>query len=427
MSCGAPTPGGAAARLACASLLAAATTIAGAAGAGDDKVGADQGLVELAERMTWERPVWCLFDTIGDPIYAQCDGETKECLFHRGCFGKTRGDKCKPLEYLKACEEPASDNNYESLVKRGFEFVPAIAEVPPGWARDEAGRVFQTSFDMNRRVWVGGRYAPSYARGVGGELGRAVIETGLRADVLSQSTRWRYRIRALEGEVGLNPLGVRAMAFRFDSSNESDTPLMRFSTFWPEPRRHDLSLDIGWWVHVLGVEYRPRGSIDETHARFLAAGPTWDFWHSYDMSSFLRLRLGLAFDDQYLHHDEAGHRPALTPVSALEADVLLGSDGMHRLTVSTGYELPLAWRGGGKAPPTATQRFLSAAAYETILIAINDQPVTLRVMGEGGYRDDVIEELSGWHVTGGVGLRVNFWTPPPDPEDRERLDEDRAE
>jgi len=379
------------------------------------------------ERMRWDRPVLCLFDGKGEPIYAQCDAARKRCLFHRGCFGKTKGELCKPLERMKPCEEPAPDRRYEQLMANGTEFVPAIAEAPPGWRRDEAGRVFQTDFDMNRRVWLGGRWEPSYGPASQERLGRAVVEMGIRAEMLSQDTRSRYRFRALVGQVALNPLGVRGTAFRFDSSHESETPFLRFSTFWPEPRRHDLFLNVGWWVDVIGLEHRPRGTHDETHVRFAGAGGTWDLWHSSDMTSYFRLRLGAAFDDLYVKSAEHRHRLALTPVAALEADVIFDEAGMHRLTIASGYDTPVAWFEGEAGPPTFTQRFINSLAYETIVLAVNDQPITLRISGEGGYRDDVIEDAAGWEVRGGAGLRINFWAPPPDDDDRRRIAEVRGD
>ncbi len=379
---------------------------------------------EDLQALDWDKPVWCLFDGKGSAIFAQCDTKTKVCLFHRGCFGDSQDEECRPLDRLKTCEEPEPNHRFEALVKHGMTFVPAIAETPPGWTRDASGRVFQTEFDMNRRVWLGGRWTPSYAPRGREQLGRAVIETGIRGEVLSYDTRSRYRFRALVGEVALNPLSVDATLFRFDTSHESETPFVRMTTFWPDPARHDLYLNVGWWTDVMGVEHRPRDSVDETHLRFVAAGTTLDLWHSADLASFFRLRLGGAFDDLYLRGGEVNHRLALTPLSALEADVIFDEGGMHRLTASTGYQAPLVWKTDAN-PPQLVHRFINSLAYEVIWLAINDQPVTFRLSADGGYRNDVLPEAAGWEIGGGAGLRINFWAPPPSQDDRERVQEER--
>ena len=404
------------------SVVMGATTVclivqAGAAVAQDEST-------EEPKALDWNRPVWCLFDGKGSALFAQCDAKTKVCLFHRGCFGGTQDERCRPLDRLKTCEEPEPDHRFEALVERGMTFVPAIAEAPPGWTRDASGRVFQTEFDMNRRVWLGGRWAPSYAPRGREQLGRATIETGIRADVLSHDTRSRYRLRALVGEIALNPLSVDAMLLRFDTSHESETPFVRLTTFWPEPQRHDLYLNVGWWTDVMGVEHRPRDSVDETHLRFVAAGPTLDLWHSADLASFFRLRMGGAFDDLYLRNSDAGHRLALTPLGALEADILFDDGGMHRLTAASGYQAPVVWETETSSPQLV-HRFINNLAYEVIVLAINDQPVTFRLSAEGGYRSDVLAQAAGWEIGGGAGLRINFWAPPPSQDDRERIQEGR--
>ncbi|MCA9620677.1 MAG: hypothetical protein KC731_16755 [Myxococcales bacterium] len=382
------------------------------------------------ERMRPDTPIQCIQDHEGKLLYVQCDPATNTCLFHDGCAPRAEGAPesavCKPLERLVPCTEDASVL-WEDLVARGTKLVPAIAPTPPGWMRDERGRVFQTHFDMNRRLWLGGRWEPSFSSRGGGLLGRAVIETGFRADVLSEDTRKRYRFRALTGEVTLNPLGVRATAFRFDSSSEADTPFLRFTTFWPEPARHDSFLNVGGWVEVMTIDYRPRQTDRELHMRFVAGGPTLDLWHSLTMASFVRLRMGAAFDD-LRQNGEAGHdHLAATPLGAIEADLTLDRKGMHRLVIGTEYEVPLVWRNGTAEPPTLTHRFLNSFSYEPILLAINDQPLSLVLSTTGGYRSDLPDQHRGWEIRGGLGLRINFWVPALDANDGERVRRERGE
>ncbi len=370
-------------------------------------------------QLRWDEPIQCLTNRSGQTIHAQCDDDRKVCLFHDGCFPGTSAARCRKLRKLKPCT--SADQSYDQLVAKGMRFVRASAEAPPGWERDERGRVFQTHFDMNRRIWLGARWLPTVGPSdERREIGRVGFETGLRAELLSEDTRTRHRFRALEGEVTLNPLTVDATLFRYDSSRQLEHPLVRLTTFWP-PERHDLYLNVGWWNEVMSVRFRPRASQDETHLRFAAAGLTTDLWHSADLADYLRLRAGMAFEDLYLGRDDIDHRLAMTPLAHLESDVIFDPQGMHRLTVATGYEAPLVWHDDGRSLPAFRHRFLNALAYELMVLAVNDQPLTVRASAQGGYRTDLVEEANGWEIASGLGLRMNLWAPAPDPEDQARI------
>lgn len=379
-------------------------------------------LAEDRPQLDWDEPVWCLDDDEGVTFHLQCDD--KRCLYHDACL-QPRGKVCRPMERILSCSVAPEGTTLASLKQKGRTMEPARGEAPPGWSRDGNGRVFQTEFDMNNRVWLGGRWSPVFASGDGRHVGRAAFEAGIHAELLSDDTRVRHRFRALEGEVRLNPLGVDVTAFHYDTSHESELPLTRVTTFWPRPRRHDVYLNIGWWVDSVGLQHRPRNSHHETYLRFIATGSSLDLWHDLAMSSFVRVRTGAAMDDLMLTREGIHHRVALTPISALEAEVLLGDAGQHRVTLETAYEAPIVWRDGANAKPSWTHRFDAELAYEVIAIAINDQPISLRLDGGGGYRNDVESAYSGWELRGGVGARVNFWAPAPSVSDAKRLHEMR--
>lgn len=378
------------------------------------------------EQLRWDQPIRCLRGPKGRQLFVQCDVDRKRCLFHDGCIPGTSGARCERMERLAGCGAWQNDElTYQELRKRGMRFEAARAESPPGWTRDERGRVFQTEFDMNRRGWLGARYRPSYGPQDRYEVGRVGFETGLRAEWLSDDTRTRHRVHLLEGELTINPLGARALLLRYDTSRESGEPLLRITTFWP-PERHDLYMNLGWFAEAGGLEFRPRSSQDETLLRFVGAGLTWDLWHSLELDSYARLRVGAAFEDLYLDRDDLNHRLALTPLAWLESDVLFDPAGLHRLTVRSGIEPPLIWLDDEHALPSFRVRFLNEAAYELVVVAINDQPLSLRIAASGGYRSDLDGEASGWELGGAAGLRVNFWAPAPDPDDRQRVQELRG-
>jgi hypothetical protein len=374
-------------------------------------------------QLSWNLPVTCLMDGTGVVrLRYQCpaasgDGETEVvCRYSGGREVREDGGDGPELERTQPCAY------YDTITYRGLaellqerlppgaRLVPAIAEAPPGWRRDERGRVFQVNFDLYRRVYLGTRWLPALVSPTGLQLGRVGLEVGSRIEVLSDDLRTRYRLQVLTGEVLLNPLGVTGTFLRFDASRDAEDPLLRITTFWGTPARHDLYADVAGWFDVLGVDYRPRNSVDEIQLRFLAGGFTWDFWHAADMYSYVRLRGGVAFDDLYLDRDGVDNRLALTPVVSVEGDFTFDADGFHHLTFVSAWEAPLVWREDGGVP-AFTQRFLNEAAYEVIFLAINDQPLTFRVAVGGGYRDDVESPARGWELTAGAGLRFSFWVP----------------
>ncbi len=75
--------------------------------------------------------------------------------------------------------------------------------------------------------------------------------------------------------------------------------------------------------------------------RFAAAAPTVELWHDVeiwrdvDLSSYARVRAGLAFDDLMVIDDSVRHRLALTPFVFAETDLTLDQRGFHHLTAAS--------------------------------------------------------------------------------------------
>ncbi|MBT9556907.1 MAG: hypothetical protein IV100_12805 [Myxococcales bacterium] len=383
---------------------------------------------EPTDYLQWGEPTTCLEDAQGVQLRAQCtapESGQRLCRTVARCRPGGASGECQELERTQSCGVPpdGARARYDALVADGYTFRPAIAEAPPGWVRDARGRVFQVNFDLNRRVWIGARYAPSFiniqegASGLDSQVGRFGLEFGLRADDLEGDGRSRLRVKVLPGEVLLNPLQVDATLLTLEESIGYDDPFFRITTFWGDPARHDAFADIAWWMSFLGAEYRPRGSESDLMVRFAAAAPTVELWHDADLSSYARVRAGLAFDDLMVIDDGVRHRLALTPFVFAETDLTLDERGFHHLTAAIGYEAPIWWPDDG---PVYQTRYVNEVAYEVIMLAINDQPLSLRVAVNGGYRDDLEGLPAGWDVGASVGLRMSFWAPPRDLEALER-------
>lgn len=315
-----------------------------------------------------------------------------------------------PLEATSTVASPASAA--AAAPSDGASPPPPPDAPPPGYLRDAGGRLMQVEFDMNRRFWLGGGWAPVFSQHGGRNLQRGLLEIGARSDVVSPDGRWRGRFRLLEGEAMLAPIEARGVALRYDESRESETPFVRISTFWPQPVRHDVYLNVGFWGEALGAELRPRGSEDEGSVRFVGMGGTWDVWHDRELEDYLRVRVGGAVDDRlasFADDDPGG--VALTPLARIEADVIVDHAGHHRVSGDVGVEVPVFVE---QDVARRVRRRLSASlGYELVFLAINDQPLSLRLTGTGGYRDDLARTaLHGWDVGGLASMRINLWVPP---------------
>ncbi|MFO0596493.1 MAG: hypothetical protein U0228_14345 [Myxococcaceae bacterium] len=359
--------------------------------------------------LDWDRDVQCLMlpptKAVPSGLFrAQCDHEQKRCLLAptRVLIDGVEGsEELSRTKY--SCRElavPADD-----LVRRGYRFEDAIAEAPPGWYRDERGRVMQVNFDLHRRFLFGGAWAP-YGRldGVGFVPGRARVELGGEATVLSEDGRLMHRFHWLEatGWLGGDLLNARfeASVLRYDTTSRSQRAPLWVTTFIGQPHRFDVPLRIGWAAEA--GRFEALGG--RTFVTFAEADATVELWSSDDLDSYLRLRLGPA-----LEYDIEGKGAYLRPAVALEGDFTLDRDGFHHVTASvTGEKLFFEPADPGRV--VSPNRLRIKAGYELILFAINDYPLTLVVDGRATYRDDV-PLLRGWEFQGNAGLRFSLWAP----------------
>jgi hypothetical protein len=237
---------------------------------------------------------------------------------------------------------------------------------------------------------------------------RLRADLGLEIESPSDDGRTLYRWHVLDGSVYLGS-GVPSYdvtAVQFDWSNARSQPLFFLTTFVGEPRRHDLNLDVGAWFQTMHLEWLRRGGETESFLTLGAAAITTDLWHSKDLSSFVRLRAGAAAELDTLRHGTG-----LKPEAALEGDLTLDADGFHHVRFSAeGEKVYFGPAAEGRADPNP-ERLRMMLGYEVIVVAINDQPVTLVVDTQATYRDDFATIAPGWEVTGEVGLRFSLWAP----------------
>lgn len=359
--------------------------------------------------LDYHRPVACIplapTKTVPSGEFrVQCDGVQKKCF---ASPTRVLVDGVEGTEQLQRVIEYCGGAYDETMtgLREGWPIEEAIAEAPPGWFRDERGRVMQVNFDLGRRVYFGGAWAPYFRPdGTGFIPGRARVEFGGIATTLSENGRQMHRFHFLEatGWLGPDPINNRfeASVLRYETSSRRQRAPLWLTTFIGEPRRFDIPLNIGWAAEA--GRFEALGG--RTFITFVELDATLDLWNSEDLDSFIRVRAGPA-----LEMDVEGKGAYLRPAVALEGDFTLDRDGFHHFTASAVGEkliFELADPGRGVSP----QRLRLKAGYEVILVAINDYPLTLVLDARANWRDDV-PRLKGWEFSGNVGLRFSFWAP----------------
>jgi hypothetical protein len=290
----------------------------------------------------------------------------------------------------------------------------AVGDVPWGFYRDRQGRLMQVSFDFGRRLWLGVGYAPRRTPTGATEISPAAFDFGVTFDKLSEDAHTRHRYTVLDGQVRLHSFGLDVTGFRYDMSHRYHHPLVRITTFFGEPARHDLYLNVGLYTEALRFEVAPRGIEGEQALTLGNVQATLDLWQSEDLRSYVRLRVGPGVEMRLGPWGEETRYVGILPQATLEGNMLLGDRAMQRLTFRLRGDLLRSATWQSRPLPgdwTAT----AEAAYEAILLAINDQPVSLRLAGTAYLRDDTrgaVPEARVWGWTGTAGIRMAFFSPP---------------
>ena len=336
----------------------------------------------------------------------QCDDRSKVCLVSPTHVLLDDGvEGPEPLARVADCAGYYSEDWSRRAVE-GYRFLPAVAEAPPGWVRDERGRVMQVNFDLNRRVYFGGASAPLFIAH-GDTAARMRADFGVEIELPGEDATTLNRIHLLESEMFLGESSsIDATLVRYDWSIARQAPLFWVTTFIGKPARHDFSLDAGGWFEALHFESVRRDGLDANN--FLTLGSahmTLDLWHSKDLVSYLRVRAGPSAEL------DTGHNfTAFKPQAAVEGDFTFDADGFHHAHFQAAaekllFDPPVAGRAQNPS------RLRVKAGYELILIAINDYPLSLVLDGGATWRDDLPDVAPRWEFGAEAGLRFSFWAP----------------
>ncbi len=353
---------------------------------------------------------------------AQCDSVTKTCLVAPDAELSSDGEPHASLDRTPPCVSPGWRE--QDLVGQGYTVVPALAETPPGWHRDERQRIMQVNFDLARRVWLGA----GFAAGSFPWAGTGEATAGVRADVPFRlgGAPALARVRAFETYAILDGNFVDFTLAGLDASRAYPSPLIRITTFIGKPRRFDPPLYVGGWLEAVRAETihtKSGGWFDRTELG--AAAITLDLWRSRDLGSFVRVRAGAGYEvaDQL----SGG---AWVPHAAVDADVSLDRGGYHHVRASAVSEWLATTGANGYQPKEAAEprlpdrrsRLTAKAEYEYILVAVNDQPISAVLDVRAAKRNDVPDLPTGWLYQATASLRFNLWAPPRrDAPSQERL------
>src|SRR5262249_18480464 len=147
---------------------------------------------------------------------------------------------------------------------------------------------------------------------------------GASYEHLSDDGLTRYRLHVVDGEVRVHSFGLDVTAVRFDLSHRYTTPLVRITTFFGEPQRHDFYLNVGMFSEALHLERAPRGLGGGPALTLGTLQATLDLWQSANMRSYVRARLGPGVEMRFGPWRDDARYVGFLPQAALEGNLVLG-------------------------------------------------------------------------------------------------------
>jgi hypothetical protein len=373
---------------------------------------------ELAQ-LEWGKPVRCIDKPGGGSVRVQCQQVAggERCLVAPNQLAYDGGE----LDEVQPCSSNEPVEAYRDLLARNVRIVPALAEAPPGYARSEAGKAFQVKFDLLNRVYLGVGWVPTFQRKTpvptpsNFPFGRAQAEAGIHVSALIPSSRARHDMRILEGAATFDDLEVSGVLFSYDYQHQHRRPAFWLSTFIGPPRVHPVPPVFGWGFRVLSVHDRPPSLRDRFDLEVSELHVSWNPWQSNDLYSHVRIEVGGDVGEHWLDRgmlaqglDTGVWYAGLT--SAVKSRLSLGEGGLHYMFTEFAYRRPTLLEG--ELLGESVDRLDASVAYEGIFLAINDQPISLRLAAQGSTRDDFEIDEQSVELRFVAGLRISFWAPP---------------
>jgi hypothetical protein len=384
--------------------------------------GARAARAEERPRLRWTEPVRCIRTPTGDVVRVQCDDPATQ---RRCLVAPNQMEGGADLRHVQECSVIEDSTAYKALVDAGTRLEPALPETPPGYERTPNGRAFQVKFDLLNRVYVGASWIPSFQKsdarlpspdsGSPFGLGRGQAETGLHISALSPHGRSRHDFRILEGTATFKDLEINGLLFAYDYQHLHRRPAYWVSTFIGPPRVYPVSTPLGWGFRVLAINDRPPAFRDTLDMEMVEAHAAWDPWQSSDLYSHIRVEAGADIGEFWEKRSQLtkGLRTGVAYSGfsgAIRSRFSLGQGGLHSVQMDVTWRRPTLL--GGEHAGESSNRVNATFAYEGVLIAVNDQPFSVRLAATGSTRDDPAAGARSFELGFNAGLRFSFWAPP---------------
>ena len=372
---------------------------------------------EDSPQLHYDEPIYCGVDEFGQELRLQCEENAEggpRCLV---ALDKKHHNDDK-LDRTRWCEEHLGPEHLAELEALGYQLVPAIAEAPPGWARDELGRVFQVTFDLLNRFYLGAAWQPNFDHMESSQrLDRVGFDMGFRASVFEPWDRSRHNIRVIQGNVALGGLELEGELAGYDYSHEASEPFLRLVTFFGTPHRFDFGADIGWGLSALDVKSHLGWDTPVTTLEFGELHVAWDLYQSSDLYNIVRIGLGSGVGA--LWQDELDSAIFFSPTASLDATFGLDQSGLHYLFAQSWFTTHLFASGTTKEVYHHNAR--AQVGYEWVILSLNDQPLSFHAEAGVDYFGELVSESclecadvvtkEQFATTATAGLRFSLWAP----------------
>lgn len=281
----------------------------------------------------------------------------------------------------------------------------AADEVPQGYSQDEQGRLFQTSFDLYRRYHIGVYDMLQFGDGSVMPDHSIVIDAGGVFDYYDRTSSSRHRHRFLEGRLMLAPFEIDARLYGYDFSRSAEEAPIWISTFIGEPRRFDVPIQLGFGGSLGRIHFR-RGELGHLLLIDIAeAHLNWEFYQGPGLENYLLLSTGAGVG---LRHPQGRDHLELYafPEIGLKAALTPDRSGLTQI----GLQGRLRW-GWEPATSEVWTTGMASLSAERIIIAINDQPISLYLAPQVRFGEVENVGIEGVDFRVMAGARLSLFVP----------------
>lgn len=353
------------------------------------------------------KAIFCVEDADGQRLRVQCDSQQKRCLVARPYLKIDGAREPVVARMMQPCQrgEPGA---YARLEREGYELVPALLETRYGYKRDERGRIYQTNFDLRRRLWLGVYDFISATSDFAAVDNRLSADIGGVWETYDDATRRRNRHRFMQGRIALDPIEASGLLYGYDRGRSGDEPAIRIVEFLsPEPDRYDISIHLGPGARVGRFRLE---DVDGTNQFLLDVGQghiNWEMLQNEDegLEDYLLVRGGVG-GGMVAVEDGGDPEPYGYPEVGLEGAWVVDQRGLTQLRMDAAYRK--IWT----VDEDERDRAHAKVSLERVVVSINDQPITVFARGGVDYRKGPLFDDGRTSFEALVGGRISILAPP---------------